>query len=370
MLGIEEGEKINLQFHEGFFFCPNDQMNKESSLPKILLPETIIEILERKDPSLFSQLFHGYNYIFPSTSLPWDNYSQFLQEIAVIYLLAASSYIIEENPSYKKISQLYQEPHKTTILKKFTVYLQLFLARHGYKHNLMEFYSTARDEIGSSDEYLKFIETVPSSYNLVGHLIGGVLEEEIRNDQSLEIFQKEIKKHEQRFAALCGSVVRSPGILFGFEADDDVRDQLQKKAQGLGHPDFIFVTKEFIFPVDCKINLTFAKERQISAQNLREVLGKIPDTYQTIFNNITVEGKLIESVAEQALDKIVEKKTETPMQSLLKEGIIEKQSIGIIAKLWGLKKTVTIATLEQLGVKGNLARIVKVFNEMLQNENK
>ena len=198
------------------------------------------------------------------------------------------------------------------------------------------------------------------NYNPLAQLIGDVLEDEIQT-----LFEKQETKNEHYLSKLLYSHIGERGVMISFDEDENIKKAANKKANGISLPDYIFITRRHIIPADIKTNLSFAKEKQVSAKNLRELFSKIYDEISYIFNDLKIEGRLIQRRDEVKDTQKQERKASTPMQILGKKGV-PGSDMGKIGGLWRQGKSINEDDLRRAGVShSNLGLIVNIFNGML-----
>ncbi len=369
-LKVDDGSMINLSYHDGFFICPDDYINRQKHFPKILTSMSIIDIFKRDYKVLyhtvrdFFQIFEGFDRL---------NYEKFKIGAKISYFLGASYYVYYKKINFlEKINPLYKRGHASYIKRNLRSLLNRFIelaAKKNIKMNIYALFKFAKKIIKEKSPNIFFRSEFnnltafcrSTSFNPFSTFIGSKFEEKIQ-----ELFEEMQRDEINNLTKKISAEIGENGIMIPLDEDNSFKKAANKRAQGLCVPDYVFVSDTMIVPADLKTNLTFAKERQISAFNLKSLFNKLENKKRIIFSGLTIEGEFIETAEEEAVHKQRKKKSKSPMGLLKKEGV-EGKYLKIIASLWSKEKPIDQETLKLSGVKHeNLGMIVYIFNDMLE----
>lgn len=183
-------------------------------------------------------------------------------------------------------------------------------------------------------------------------------------------FKESETRHQPQVAHLVNLWLHRRGALLQLDGNEELESLLTRKGGGKV-PDYIYVTRDTIFPLELKANMRCAKPKQIYASNLRKVFQKTERVISKVFDGLTVEGRFIQKPKEEKKRKKAEK-DDTPMKALSDLGV-NGHDIGKVAQLWAkcVKKKkpepITQHDLHVWGVcKTDLGLIVTIFNDKLQ----
>jgi hypothetical protein len=379
-LQISEGRKVDLKVVDGFFICPEDKVNSRSSLSHLNVDGlSIIDMFKENFPEDYGHVEKFFRAVGGFDRL---NYTKLKIGAKLGYFYAVSFYVFDKGMTdIKKKTQLYQNPIQSSVMGNLDKYLAGFVelaAKRGVQISILGLFDFAKSLLISLNPNFKFTpefsrmnEFIKTSGNYpYGLVLGDEFEKTIQ-----DLFEKRESKHKEFLTKFVHSKVGKPGVLLAFDANKDLTKAAEKAAaehdyKGLKIPDYIYITDEEIIHLDLKVNLSVADPKQVSKENLRTLFLFLQKEIAVIFCDIKVEGKFIETPKAKKEDEKVEKKAMTPMQAFpeLVEGY-DKRSNGTIAKLWGQNRQITEDHLISAGItKGNLAQMVKIFNEMLKDK--
>lgn len=370
-LGVERGAVINIKFINGFFIAPDDYSNRKSSLPKILLDKSIIEVFKEKSPKIVKDVETFYKIVGGFDRL---NYVKLKHGAKLAYFFAASYYAYINNLKDVKLDNLFKNPIQGEVTKNQSNYLIKFVELAAHRNqainlsSLFHFAVLLIKEVSPKTNFPAcFNRTVEflanKSYYPYGNILGSGFEETVQ-----EMLEKIETHNESLLAKLVRTVTNENGVLFPLDGDEQFKNAANKKARGIKLPDYVFVSAKHICPVDLKANLNFANLEQVTADNLQNLFLRMEDEIRIIFSGLTLGGKFIEPYKQETKELAAETKSETPMQ-VLKNKSITGKDLGIISKLWKESKPITQELLLSLGFSHtDLGMVVDIFNRMLSKK--
>jgi len=381
-LGLTDEHELHV--HTGFYVAPNDKINQASPFPKLLLNHTIIDLIQKKESDTFSQISQCIQAL--GVNIDRYDYENFRNWSSFAFLISCIKF--KDDKGDIEAKKIFTKHRKDILPNIGNLFLEsLKKINSEIKNNnpeTFDYYEFIKKKFSDLPAKLEnYWSEVPKKYNVFGHIMGALLEEEIGNKEKFEedvVFQNK-DSYYQVWSSLISHSLRQKGVLIKFDSDDELQKEMNKFAEGLGHPDFVFVTQKYIFPIDSKLNINpniiikdqedlertikrkYPLSRQISQKNLMDVFKKIKacEGFSTVFDGINIRGigfvsKNIKSKAEKVV---------TPMQVLGKD---LGKATGFVAQKWKNKEPITKEMLIEQGIKDQkiLNKAVNVYNGMLK----
>ena len=145
-------------------------------------------------------------------------------------------------------------------------------------------FSYAKECIGlqmmSRDFENKNVFLRSNNYNIFSDRLGDIFQKEFEND---------ILTSNKRYATYIAAILNQH---YGRGVIVDI-DGAGFLAQRVKIPDYVFVTTKYLYPVDVKKSaLAIHNEKQVRADNLRQLFHEREDKMNILFDGIKIEGKL------------------------------------------------------------------------------
>lgn len=293
-----DGTNIDLNYTFGFFICPDDYTNRDSHFPKIIVNFTRLELFKMKKPEIYDNVEQFFRVVGGFDRL---NYQKFKDGARVAYLLAAAYFAYENKLPLASLNQLYREAYHKEILahhQSYLVKLAELAAKNNQRMNIFSLYSYALKLIKETapkvilpkecNSLLIFLKA--DGFNPYGQVLGSGFEEEMQ-----KIFESLETSNEHYLTKLIAQYVGSIGVLIPLDGDQEFRKFADKNAKGISIPDYIFVTSKHIVPIDLKVDLSFAKEKQVDPNNLETLFTICESKIKVMFDGFKINGKRIEN---------------------------------------------------------------------------
>ena len=387
-LGVERGEQVDIKFVDGFFICPDDEENRKKNLPhKVILNINLVEFILNHFKDIAECISLLKDYMGQSKNSLVPNFFYLKKTFKLIFFFAGAYHIYSCNKQVGSIKSAIYKGDKAKELQKkivnnFKCFLDLAIKKEisrNYK-SLFDFAKYLIQEKIPQVKFKKHFRDFRSfvrfeGYNPLKNWLGDEWEPKIEEDfteEDSEKLDKLFKKEFDAFRLIRKLVKTKKGVLIAFDREEII----ERKPEGVKCPDYLYVTKKQIRPIDMKCTLKYAKPQQVSAENMREFFERAPSIFQDIFYGLTIEGKFMESSREDSKIERKEEESFDPQQVLSECGVDSRKDLKIISELWNEwkdkwqdKVPITQKILRERGIKhSNLGLIMKVFNEMLNNK--
>lgn len=295
---FERGESLSrifgtrpfLDVEDGFFLALDDYLNRRSGLPCVLLPTTIVQFFRVH----FSNAYKDISAFYRLTGEDIDplDWMKLKHGASLAYFFAVVCYAHETRPRLKKVNDLYDawiagriQPHLHYYLSNMLLAAQ----QEGVRVNLFNLFTFSIEMLKASHptlhlpkdfkditSFLRSGYAAPYTRRLIGEAYEENLQHSFESEEASEVLAY-ISRH-----------TGDDGILIPIDEDKPTRQYIHRHTRQCKVPDYLFITKKAIHPIDLKVALDHAREDQVSRKNLLIILSSCSERFLPVFRDSTV----------------------------------------------------------------------------------